>query len=108
MTIFKKNVLATLIILAGLGTAVGAYAQNTSDTSSRGTMFESIDTNNDNALSLEPNANIFHSPILSIISYLYTYSTFLLDLLSSPYPNISYILDLSKSNHVSNFYLLYS
>ena len=53
MTIFKKNVLATLIVLAGLGTAVGAYAQNTSDTSSRGTMFESIDTNNDNALSLD-------------------------------------------------------
>ena len=53
MTIFKKKVLATLIVLAGLGTAVGAYAQNTSDTSSRGTMFESIDTNNDNALSLD-------------------------------------------------------
>jgi len=53
MTIFKKKVLATLIVLAGLGTAVGAYAQNTSDTSSRGTMFESIDTNNDNTLSLD-------------------------------------------------------
>ena len=53
MTIFKKYVLATLIVLAGLGTAVGAYAQNTSDTSSRGTMFESIDTNNDNNLSLD-------------------------------------------------------
>ena len=39
MTIFKKNVLATLIILAGLGTAVGAYAHNISDTSSRGTIF---------------------------------------------------------------------
>ena len=53
MTIFKKNVLATLIVLAVLGTAVGAYAQNTSDTSSRGTVFESIDTNNDNTLSLD-------------------------------------------------------
>ena len=53
MTIFKKNVLATIIVLAVLGTAVGAYAQNTSDTSSRGTVFESIDTNNDNTLSLD-------------------------------------------------------
>ena len=53
MTIFKKNVLAILIVLFGLGTAVGAYAHNISDKSSRGTMFESIDTNNDNTLSLD-------------------------------------------------------
>ena len=53
MNLFKKKVLSTLIVLAGLGTAVSVYAQNTSDTYSRGTMFESIDTNNDNTLSLD-------------------------------------------------------